>query len=97
MATDWRTLQVFLSPRQPAIYEVEMDLDTQTIRCTCPTFKGRKACRHTKFVSARMEGNNGNYPMLVHERAEAEDIKDVMSSSDKFREFVVKYGRVEVL
>lgn len=95
--SDWRTLQMFLSPRQPAIYEVDMDLDSQDTRCNCPTYKGRRVCRHVKFVKARMESNGGNYPLMVHEHAEKEDISQVMSDPDRFREFIVRYGRVEVL
>jgi len=94
---DWRTLQVFLSSRQPAIYEVELELDSQATRCSCPTFKGKRNCRHITFVKAKMLDNGGNYPMLVREQAEEEDIKLVMASAPRFREFVVKYGRVEVL
>ena len=94
---DWRTIQLFLSPKQPAIYEVQINLDEPLTRCNCPTFKGRRACRHTKLVSARMEGNDGSYPMLVSERAEEADISKVMSDPDAFREFVVKYGKIEVL
>lgn len=97
MSAEWRILQVFLSPRQPAIYEVELNLDSQEVRCTCPTYKGRQTCRHLKFVKARMDGNDGNYPLMVAEKAESENIEEVMSTPDKFREFVVKYGKVEVL
>lgn len=94
---DWRTIQMFLSPRQPAIYEVEINLDAPDARCSCPTFKGRKTCRHTKFVMARMDSHGGNYPLLVHEDAEKSDISQVMSTPDSFRQFVVRYGKIEVL
>lgn len=95
--SDWRTLQMFLSPQKPAVYEVDMDLDTQATRCNCPTFKGRNSCRHVKFVKARMEGNSGNYPLMIHERAEKENLTDVLSDAGKFRDFIVRYGRIEVL
>lgn len=97
MAEDWRTIQLFLSTRQPAIFEVEINLESSRARCNCPTFKGRKACRHSKFVLARMDSNDGHYPLMIHETAAAEDITDIMSSPESFREFVVKYGKVEVL
>ena len=97
MAQGWRTIQLFLSPRQPAIYEVEIDLDSSSARCTCPTYKGRKTCRHTKFVSARMDSNSGHYPLYIHEKAASEDLSEVMSTPETFREFVIKYGKVEVL
>lgn len=94
---DWRTVQLFLSPRQPAIYEVQINLDEEGIRCTCPTYKGKKTCRHSKFVHARMESNEGHYPLMVREEAEGEDISEVMATSESFRQFVVKYGKIEVL
>lgn len=97
MASDWRTVQLFLSQRQPAIYEVEINLDGPGARCTCPSYKGRRSCRHTKFVADKMQDNGGHYPLLVRESAEEEDISSVMSSPEAFRDFVVRYGKVEVL
>lgn len=94
---DWRTVQLFLSPRQPAVFEVEMNLEDATARCNCPTYKGRSVCRHTKFVVARLESNNGHYPLMVHENSQADDLTSVMTTGKKFRDFVVKYGRIEVL
>jgi hypothetical protein len=44
-----------------------------------------------------MAGNDGHYPLQVHEDAEDEDISDVMSTQESFRNFVVKYGKIEVL
>lgn len=95
--SEWRTVQVFLSPKQPAVYEVELNLDELDARCNCPTFKGRKACRHTKLVMARIEGNDGHYPLMVHESAESENASEVMSTPEKFRDFVISYGKIEVL
>lgn len=34
---------------------------------------------------------------MVHESAEGENITEVMATQESFREFIVKYGRVEVL
>ena len=94
---DWRTVQLFLSSKQPAVYEVQIDLEYHDSKCTCPTFKARKLCRHTKFVDARIESNDGQYPLMVHERAEDENIDEVTSTPEEFRKFVVKYGKIEVL
>lgn len=97
MADDWRTIQLFLSARQPAIYEVEINMSSPDTRCTCPTYKGRSKCRHTKFVQARRDGNGGNYPLYVRGPGQEEDLSKVITSREDFRAFVVHYGKVEVL
>lgn len=93
---DWRTLQVFLSPRQPAVYEVDLDLETRDMRCSCPTFTGRRACRHVVFVRSRMD-EDGQYPMQIHESAPREQVPAAMKDPARFRDFIVRWGRVEVL
>lgn len=97
MADEWRTIQLFLSARQPAIYEVEINMDSMDTRCTCPTYKGRRKCRHTKFVEARRDGNGGNYPLYIRDSGGEDNLSEVITSRDEFRAFVVHYGKVEVL
>lgn len=97
VAEDWRMVQLFLSPRQPAVFEVEMNLENSNVRCTCPTFKGRTTCRHTKFVSACMDNHDGFYPLMVAATAPTDGMNEAMESPEKFRDFVLKYAKVEVL
>jgi hypothetical protein len=94
---DWRTVQVFLSPRQPTVYEVELNLDNADARCSCPTYRARTACRHTKAVKTRMRDAGGHYPIMLHENAETSDLSDSLDDPKTFREFVVRFGKVEVL
>lgn len=92
---DWRTIQVFLSHSGSGIYEVEMTTDGKSIRCNCRTFKSRKECRHSTFVSSKMD--NGYYPILVHPSARDEDIAEHVSDRERFRKFVIKYAKIEVV
>ena len=93
-----KLIQVFLSPTAtpgPAIYEVSSDL-TGSLYCNCPGFKGRTTCKHTRFVSARVKSNNGTYPLEISSEATEEDTQKAKESSEEFRKFVIRFGKVEV-
>jgi hypothetical protein len=92
---DWRTVQVFLSPT--GIYEVQLTAGSDDARCTCPAFILRNSCKHTRFVKKRMEENEGNYAILVPDNVPEELAAEASESAEKFRDFVLKYARVEVL
>jgi hypothetical protein len=99
MTDDFRLVQVFL-PQQtlsgPGIYEVSVG-DTDEFNCTCPGFSGRAKCKHVEFVKARIETNNGTYPLEISSRATTDDAAKAQKSSKDFREFIIKFGKVEVL
>jgi len=93
-----KLIQVFLSQTQspgPGIYEVSGD-EQGTLFCTCPGFRGRSTCKHSRFVKSRIDGNNGTYPLEISSRATEEDAAKAKKSAQNFREFVIKYGRIEV-
>ena len=95
-----RLLQIFLSPTDSPsalVSEVSIDLDTDTLSCTCPGFRGRASCKHTKEVQDRIHTNGGTYPMEVSNRATKEDAKEAEKTEESFRKFVVKFGKIEVL
>jgi S-adenosylhomocysteine hydrolase len=95
---DIRLVQVFLSQTNtpgPGIYEVSAN-DAGTLFCTCPGYKGRKTCKHSKFVQARIDGNNGHYPLEISSRATQDDAEKAKRSNENFREFVIKFGKIEV-
>lgn len=93
MATNWRTIQVFLSHRGVGVFEVEMTTDGKKTRCNCPTYKSRKACRHTAFVANEMR--DGYYPIKVHPSSKEESFDP--SDPEQFRRFVLRYGKIEVV
>ena len=93
-----RLVQVFLSQSQttaPGIYEVSLD-EKDTLVCTCPGYQGRSVCKHSKFVKERIDTNNGTYPLEISDRATKEDAETAKKSNKHFREFVIRFGKIEV-
>jgi len=93
-----RLIQVFLSQSQspgPSIFEVSTNNDGDLF-CTCSGYKGRRNCKHTKFVQARIDSNDGSYPLEISNRATEEEAQLAKTSNEKFREFIIKYGKIEV-
>jgi len=96
--SDMRLVQLFLSPSQtagPGIYEVTSD-PKGNLYCTCPGFIGRNSCKHSKFVGSRIDDNDGHYPLEISSRATDEDTAKAKASNEAFREFVIKFGKIEV-
>ena len=94
-----RLVQVFLSQSQtpgPSIFEVTANLTNENLYCTCPGYKGRSTCKHVKFVKARIDANNGSYPLEISDKATKEEADLAKASDDNFREFIIKYGKIEV-
>ena len=93
-----RVVQVFLDEGTWRVEEVSVDRKSQAVSCTCPTFLQSRQCKHSHMVSARMEVNGGVYPMGVslkdisREEIEASDASDV-----SYRQFVLKYGKIEAV
>lgn len=95
----FKIVQIFLplTPvHGPDIYEVSSnDID---LRCTCLKFASKGNCKHVSFVQARIDANGGkNYPLEISSRATPEDAKRAQESLENFREFIIKFGKVEVI
>lgn len=93
-----RLIQVFLSPTAtpgPNVFEVSSNTNG-VLFCNCPGFKGRNTCKHTKFVKARIDSNNGHYPLEISKKATEEDAEKAKKSPEDFRQFVIRFGKIEV-
>jgi hypothetical protein len=91
-------MQVFLSPTKapgPGIFEVSSN-DAGNLSCNCKDYKARETCKHVRFVSAKMDSNKGVYPLEISSRATTEEAEEAKKSSEAFRQFVIKFGRIEV-
>ena len=97
MDSDWRTVQLFISAQAAGVFEVEVDTETKRTRCNCPTWKKAALCKHTKFVSNKMLMNKGHYSIMVPDEISEQTVLDASKSPEKFREFVLKYAKIEVL
>ena len=92
----WRTVQLFLSP--DGVNEVEVDSSApNTMRCDCSKFKRSNKCKHTIFVREMMMNEDGRFTVHIPSEIEDEDAVEAMETPEKFRLFVIKYGKVEVL
>lgn len=92
----WRTIQFFLMPKGDGVCEVQSDPEGN-FRCDCQVFLSKKTCRHTRFVKKKSDSNNGLYPLQVSPRASSKEMAMAQKDLKKFRSFVLKYGKVEVL
>ena len=92
----WRTLQVFLSPKI-GVYEVEINRANKNLRCSCPGWRARGECKHTRFVKNRIEANKGTYPLDLTQRKATKNFDLAEASEEEFRDFVLTYGHIEVL
>ena len=94
----YRLLQIFLSTKDtshPGIFEVSIGLGDD-LRCNCPGFVGRETCRHISYVKTKMESNNGVYPLAISSKASAYDTEISKSSNRTMRDFIIKFGKIEV-
>ena len=97
MDTSWRTVQLFISAQAAGIFEVEVDTETKKTRCNCPVWRKTAACKHAAFVQNKMRYNNGNYSLLVPSGISEDLAVEASDDAQKFRDFVVRYAKVEVI
>lgn len=94
---DLKLVQVFLSQSSsiPAVFEVSARKD-HSLHCTCPGYSSKNTCKHTRFVKARIDHNDGIYPMEISNKASHAEMQKAQESNKDFREFILKFGKVEV-
>lgn len=99
VTNEFKIVQIFLpvvSSKGPEIYEVSSN--EVTLKCTCPTYAGKNKCKHLDFVQARIDSNGGkNYPLEISSRATPEQAKKAQESAENFRDFVIMFGKIEVI
>jgi len=93
---EWRTVQLFLGSE--GISEVALAThDTRKARCTCTAFSNSGRCKHIKFVKERLIEGDGNYNIQIPEDVPDEEAAEAMASLEDWREFVMKYGKIETI
>jgi hypothetical protein len=94
-ASEWRTVQMFLS--LSGVYEVEIDINNTVAKCSCPGFASRGSCKHVRLIMDRIDENGGTYPLKVSSKAPQGAANEANESREAFRNFVIKYGKVEAI
>jgi len=97
MESTWRTIQVFISSQAAGIFEVEVDTASSKIRCTCPVWRKTASCKHVSFVEQKMRFNNGHYSVQIPTDVSEDLALEANDTSETFREFVLRYAKIEVL
>ena len=96
MDIEWRTIQLFLG--NEGVSEVSIDFeDRRKLSCTCDKFAMAARCKHTKFVREAMDSNGGDFNIDILGDVSHDDAVDAMTNAKAFREFIIKYGAVEVI
>jgi hypothetical protein len=96
VSSPWRIVQQFISEQAVGVFEVEVNTETKETKCNCPVFEKRGSCKHTQFVNFRIR-NTGHYSILIPNEVPEEMAAEANDDPKKFREFIVKYAKVEVL
>jgi hypothetical protein len=96
MSAEWRTLQLFLD--NDGVCEVEADYeDYEIMKCSCGAFAISRKCKHLRYVRREIVRNGGKYSIKISADIDDEDIVDAMKTAASFREFVLRYAKIEVL
>ena len=97
VSTAWRTAQLFISSQAAGVFEVDVNTETKALRCSCPVWKKVDSCKHVSFVSRRIALNGGHYSIQIPHEIPEEMAIEASDTPEKFREFVLKYAKIEVL
>ena len=97
-----KVVQIFLTMNAdlPAIYEVSISSIDKRLACNCPGYESKDTCKHLRFVKNRLDGSDGRTTYLL--RLDDETPEDAIDriktmSGNEYREFIIKYGKIEVL
>ena len=90
-----KLLQFFLAQDPQAfVYEVGIDKHEDVV-CTCPVWSSKGSCKHSKFVIENME--DGDYLAELVGDPTDQELIEAETSDDKYRSFIIKYGKIEAL
>jgi hypothetical protein len=67
------------------------------MKCSCGAFAISRKCKHLRYVRREIVRNGGKYSIKISADIDDEDIVDAMKTAASFREFVLRYAKIEVL
>lgn len=96
MHQEWRTVQLFLTPDYVAEVQVKAGGSGQ-VKCNCVAFQKSLRCNHVKHVKKVMKDNEGNYSINIPHEVDEELLELALEDAELFRQFIIDYGKVEVI
>ena len=103
MEDNWRTIQIFIAnelndKNALEVSEVSMHADGPSmIQCNCKDYKKLNLCKHVNYVVRKIEKNEGSFGLLVPEEVPDELAYLAFSDAESSRNFVLHYGKIEVM
>lgn len=90
-----RTIQFFISFN--GVHEVTLSnlSNDKKMYCTCDGFRNCKHCKHIAWCQSQF--TKDNFPIQIDKSAPSKAIKRAKESDESFREFLIKYGKIEVV
>lgn len=95
MTATWRTVQFFVSAK--GIHEVQIETSNAVrVRCDCRAFKKLLPCVHANYVRSNINKTDDGpvYSVSVPEEVSDEEAIEAIGDTQKFRQFILKYGKV---
>ena len=92
---EWHIAQLFLS--ETGVHEVYIHPESKKVKCNCDGASSRLTCKHMRYVLERMKKNGGVYPVQVSNKASESEGNLASLDPKLFRDFIVKYGKIEVI
>lgn len=87
-----KTIQFFVSIN--GVDEVMADKNSK-LSCTCDGFTTRKRCKHITWCE--LELSQGTFPIQVDKATPDHAIKKAKESDEAFRDFLIRYGKIEAI
>lgn len=72
-------------------------MNAKQVKCSCASFNKFSKCKHANFVLNKISENDGHYGVQIPENIDDDVAFEALSSEEGFRDFVIKYGKIEVL
>lgn len=87
-----KTVQFFVG--STGVEEVKLNSDKKFV-CTCDGFKQRRKCKHVTWVEMQFEKDT--FSMQIDKSTPDYEIKKAKESDEAFRNFLIRYGKIEVV
>jgi hypothetical protein len=87
-----KTIQFFVG--NTGVEEVKVDKNTK-LHCTCEGFLSRKRCKHVAWCEEQF--GKDVFPINIDKGTPTQAIKKAKESDEAFREFLIRYGKIEVV